>query len=139
MTCNEPEDSRVEKLTVYYDGSCPLCRREIGFYQRRRGADAIDWLDVADGDNANVAPDLLRSEALARFHVRLPDGTLESGARGFAALWSAMPGFGWLGSIAQSRIAHPLMESAYRGFLKVRPIAQRIARKGHGRRHSVDA
>ena len=24
-------------LTVYYDGACPVCRREIGFYRKRTG------------------------------------------------------------------------------------------------------
>ncbi len=39
--------AETEQLTVYYDGACPLCRREIGFYQGRRGADGICWADVS--------------------------------------------------------------------------------------------
>jgi len=29
------------RLTVYYDGACPVCSREMGFYQRQAGADDI--------------------------------------------------------------------------------------------------
>jgi demethoxyubiquinone hydroxylase (CLK1/Coq7/Cat5 family) len=76
-----------------------------------------------------IAPDLARTDALARFHVRLPDGTLESGARGFGAVWTVVPGFRWLGTIARSHAAQPMLEAAYRGFLKVRPMAQRVAAK----------
>ena len=27
------------RLTVYYDGACPVCSSEMGFYQRQDGAD----------------------------------------------------------------------------------------------------
>ncbi len=30
--------------TVYYDGTCPLCRREIAFYRRCAGATSIVWV-----------------------------------------------------------------------------------------------
>jgi hypothetical protein len=42
-----------DRLTVYYDGSCPICSREIGFYRARPGADGFDWVNVA-GDGAEV-------------------------------------------------------------------------------------
>jgi ubiquinone biosynthesis monooxygenase Coq7 len=114
-------------LTVYYDGACPLCRREIEFYRRRSANAAIDWVDASAGDEGSIAPDLKRAEALERFHVRLPDGRLESGARGFGELWAAVPGFHWLGRLALTRPAHPILEFAYRRFLRFRPVAQRIA------------
>ena len=34
-------------FTIFYDGSCPLCRREIGFYQKQIGADQLTWQDVS--------------------------------------------------------------------------------------------
>jgi len=69
------------QLTVYYDGACPLCRREIDFYRRRSGGDSVAWVDAAAFEDHLISPDLTRADALARFHVRLPNGTLESGAR----------------------------------------------------------
>ena len=36
-------------LTIYYDGSCPLCRREIAFYRRLRATMRLDWVDVSQG------------------------------------------------------------------------------------------
>jgi predicted DCC family thiol-disulfide oxidoreductase YuxK len=46
------------RLTVYYDGACPVCSREMGFYQRQAGADDIQWVDVATCDPGLLAPQL---------------------------------------------------------------------------------
>jgi predicted DCC family thiol-disulfide oxidoreductase YuxK len=31
-------ESEVPKSTVFFDGSCPLCRAEIGYYRRKNQA-----------------------------------------------------------------------------------------------------
>ena len=112
------------RLTVYYDGNCPLCLREIGFYQRRRGAGEILWVDVAAGQAERVAPDLCRDDALKRFHVRLPDGRLVYGARAFTEVWCALPGFRWAGRLLSGRLMLLLLEPAYTLFLRFRPRLQ---------------
>ena len=52
-------------LTVYHDGSCPLCRLEIGQYKRARGAERIEFVDVSQ-PGADPGPDLPRREAKGR-------------------------------------------------------------------------
>jgi demethoxyubiquinone hydroxylase (CLK1/Coq7/Cat5 family) len=121
--CNTVEPP---ELTVYYDGSCPLCRREINFFKRLSGEVAIAFQDVSLGSGEMIASDLTRSDALARFHVRLGDGRLACGARGFAELWSRIPGFRALGSVARMRFAQPMLEVLYQGFLALRPILQSV-------------
>lgn len=111
--------------TVYYDGACPLCRSEIAFYRRRAGADSILWVDVADAAEEDLGPGLNAAQAMSRFHVRLPSGRLQSGAAGFAALWSALPGFHWLGRFATAAPVVWALEWAYQAFLRLRPWLQR--------------
>ncbi len=106
-------------LTVYYDGACPVCRREIGFYSKRTGGD-VAYCDVAA--EACPAPDLDRGEALARFHVRLPDGALVSGAAAFLALWRATPGFRLAGKALSAPPVVAVLDVAYAGFLKLRRL-----------------
>jgi predicted DCC family thiol-disulfide oxidoreductase YuxK len=106
-------------LTVYYDGACPVCSREIGFYQKRTGNE-VSYCNVAD--EASPAADLRREDALARFHVRLPDGALVSGAAAFLALWQATPGFRAIGRLLSLRPAVKVLDIAYTGFLKIRRL-----------------
>jgi len=85
--------ARPASCTVYYDGASPLCRREIAFYRRRAGDTSICWVDVAVKEDTDLGPHLEVAQAISRFHVRVDDGRLRSGAAGFTALWSTLPGF----------------------------------------------
>lgn len=108
--------------SVFYDGACPVCRREIAHYRSRPGADAIAWIDVSSCGAEALGPDLTREAALARMHLRGADGRLVSGARAFALLWSSLPGFRLLGRIVGSPPVAPLAEGAYRVFLALRRL-----------------
>lgn len=113
------------QVTVYFDGSCPLCRREIGFYKNSAGADQIRWEDISRVLDGQVAGDLSCQQAMARFHVRAADGSLKSGAAAFVELWLSLKNWYWLGWM----FAHPpgvwFLEKCYVGFLRIRPAIQR--------------
>jgi len=119
--------SACERITVYYDGACPLCQAEIGIYQRQDHAGALKLVDVSAG--STVMPhDLSRQTALARFHVRGPDGRLESGAAAFAIVWQALPAWRRIGRLAQQGWLIGSLEIAYRLFLPARPFLSQGAR-----------
>lgn len=113
----------MPKLTVWHDGACPLCRREIALIRRLDRAGAIRFVDAA-GDDPACPVD--RAELLARFHVREDDEIL-SGAAAFAAMWRAVPLLRPLGLAARRPWVLALLERGYRRFLRVRPRLQRIA------------
>jgi 3-demethoxyubiquinol 3-hydroxylase len=114
-------------LTVLYDGACPLCRREIAIYRELPSRKPLRFLDVSTASNDELPAGPAREALLARFHVRRADGRLIDGAAGFVALWAALPGWRWLARLAALPGVTPLMEFAYRGFLRVRPRMQHIA------------
>ncbi|CAN1553437.1 COG3011 Predicted thiol-disulfide oxidoreductase [Sphingomonadaceae bacterium] len=113
----------MNRLTVWFDGGCPLCRREIALMRRLDRLGRIDFVDVADGDTACPTD---REALLARFHA-LENERLLDGAAAFAAMWRAIPLLRPLGLLARIPFILWLLERAYRGFLKIRPKLQRWA------------
>lgn len=97
-----------------------MCSREIAMYQRQPGADSVNWVDVARCADSSLGPGLSRQRAMARLHVRRPDGRLVSGAEAFTTLWRALPRWAWLGRLLGSGVTLWLLEAGYRAFLIVR-------------------
>lgn len=121
--------TNTDTLTVFYDGACPLCRREIATYRALRPV-GVRWVNVAARDAPAACP-MDRDALLARFHVRRGDGRMISGARAFILLWRHVPRLRWLGRIAGTPPIPALLEGGYRLFLRARPwIAGRVAAKG---------
>jgi predicted DCC family thiol-disulfide oxidoreductase YuxK len=114
-------------LTVYFDGSCPLCRREISLYQGLPSKQLLQWVDVS---TPMALPSGLTCElAMRRFHVRDAQGRLYSGAEAFSVLWRCFAGWRVLGWMTAVPPLSWLAETAYRLFLPVRPRLQAWLRR----------
>lgn len=113
--------TRDSDLTVFFDGACPLCTREIAFYRRLRGAESIRWIDVSQSSEPEIALALRREDALKRLHVKHADGRINSGGQAFADMWSAMPALAPIGRLFQRWPFSWILEGAYRIFLPIRP------------------
>lgn len=109
-------------VTVWYDGACPLCQREIALMRRLDRRGRIDFVDVTS--ETTVCP-LDRERLLARFHAS-EDGRELEGAEAFAAMWRAIPVLRPLGLVARFRPVLWLLERMYGVFLRVRPRLQRL-------------
>lgn len=115
-------DASAAQLTVYFDGGCPVCSREIAMYRAQPGADACRWVDASSCGEEALGAGLTRDTALARFHVRRADGQLVDGMRGFATLWQTLPRTAWLGRIASLPPVPALLDAAYAAFLALRRL-----------------
>ncbi len=102
--------SDLERPVVFYDGGCPVCRREIGFYQRLdRKKGAIDWRDITREPEALEGTGVDLDTAMRRFHVRDVEGRMRTGVDAFALVWEHLPGW-WL------------LARVVRGLCLVRPL-----------------
>ncbi len=125
MESDRPQSPDLPKSTVYFDGACPLCRAEIGYYRRKDRVGSLCFIDVSD--RAAATPDgITRSRAMERFHVRAGDGRIVSGAAAFVEVWGRLPGWRWAARAASLPGAVAVLELGYRMFLPVRPFVSRL-------------
>lgn len=117
-------------LTVWYDGACPLCAREIALMRRLNAAGELEFVDVG---TAAETP-LPRQAMLKRFHVTTPGGATASGAAAFVQMWLRLPALRPLGRLAAWPPVLAALEVAYRLFLRVRPALQTLVRRWEARR-----
>ena len=113
-------ESQLPKSTVYFDGSCPLCRAEIGYYQRKDQYSALCFVDISEP--GGIPPEGITQErAMKRFHVRASDGRVLSGAAAFVEVWTRLPRWRWAARLAGLPGVTPLLQVGYRLFLPIRP------------------
>ena len=122
-------DLGSEADTVFFDGQCPLCTREVGYYRRQPGAEGINWIDVTKVSLDDLPSGLTREDALARFHVVTTKGELVSGGNAFSSLWLSLPAFRWAGRLFRINFLASFLELGYKIFLPCRPLLQRCMPK----------
>ncbi len=80
---------RDESITVYYDGQCPVCSREVAVYRQLDQPGRIRW--QALNSHSVDLPDL--DAAYGLLHVRDASGVLQVGFAAHLLMWQHLPGF----------------------------------------------
>lgn len=109
------------KTTVYYDGLCAVCSREIDHYRRSRGADQIDFVDICGVGFDPSAHGLDPFGVHKVMHVKRRDGSLATRVDAFIAIWETLPGYTWLARWARAPFIRPILELGYDLFVFIRP------------------
>ncbi len=106
--------------TVYFDGLCPLCSREIEHYRRRVPAGSMEFVDIADPTFDPVAHGVDPVRVNQHMHAKV-DGKLFVGVDAFRAIWAIIPGFRWLRRLTGLPLVYPATKVLYSLFARVRP------------------
>ena len=122
VTFSSNESQGLSPCTVYFDGMCPVCSREIATYRQLRGGDAINWVDASRCDASQLSAGLDRARALQLLHVQSADGALLSGAAAFVEIWQHLPAFAWMARFCSNRYALAVFDFAYGRFLLMRRL-----------------
>ncbi|MBY0229690.1 MAG: DUF393 domain-containing protein [Gemmataceae bacterium] len=116
----------MEPLTIFYDGLCPLCAREMAHYRKCAAGDgSVVFRDItAPGfDAAAFGLDPVRVPR--EMHVKEGD-RVHIGVDAFLAIWRRVPGHRWLLHVARLPLADLLMRAGYWVFARLRPWLPRL-------------
>lgn len=106
--------------TVFYDGGCPICRREIDHYRKLDTGHNVNWCDIHAEPDAVEGSGVSFEDAMARLHVLDRQGALRSGAEAFTVIWDELRGWRWLAKLVRAlRLIGP-MEWVYGIWLRRR-------------------
>lgn len=104
-------------LTVFYDGRCGLCDREIAFYRRRARPGSVRWLNIWDQPPELAAAGLTPALCLQQLHLLDEQQHLHTGVNAFVRLWQTVPALAWLARLARFAPVRWLLSAGYRLFL----------------------
>ena len=107
-------------LTLYFDGECPLCAREINTLRGRAAAERLRFVDIREQGFEPESMGLTFARMESLLHARFADGSWVTGLD--ATLWSwRAAGLGFWAAPLSWRWARPLLNAAYRLFCRWRP------------------
>lgn len=118
---HSPRDaSDRQKLVMFFDGSCPLCRREVRHYRRVDRSRRIEWIDINEDRTLLNAFGISYDDAMQRLHVLTRDGRMVGGAYAFAAVWLELPYYRWLAKFLYGTRTLPALDVLYGKFARWR-------------------
>jgi predicted DCC family thiol-disulfide oxidoreductase YuxK len=114
-------------LTVYFDGECPICRREIELMEIFNRRERLQFIDFSTSFYRPTDHGLNQCDLGRVIHARWSDGTLISGVEVFRGMWEAI-GLAFLARFTRLSIINNLLIKAYAWFAKKTFMAYKKSR-----------
>jgi predicted DCC family thiol-disulfide oxidoreductase YuxK len=116
---NDSSSHLQSRIEVFFDGDCPLCKREVAFLTKRDKHRRIVATDIAHASFDASKFGRSQQEFMATIQGRLADGTWISGVEVFRNLYAAV-GFTRLVRISRFRPLAWILDLSYAFFAKHR-------------------
>jgi len=118
-------DNNAQTL-VFYDGACPMCSAEIAMIQRWDLTKKLRMIDIAAPEFDPHAWPVSLAELNAALHVRLPDGTWQTGMMATRHIYR-VTGRGWMVACTGWPLLSRVFDHAYAWFARHRiPISMQL-------------
>ncbi len=112
----------MPKRTIFYDGLCQLCSREIELFQHRVRDGTLAYVDISTPEFDAARYSLDPVQVHKHMHVRNEQtGQMLTGVDALLAMWECVPGFRWLARFTRIPGIRQLSTVGYALFAWVRP------------------
>lgn len=121
--------ANLPKLTLFYDGACPLCQAEILFLSGRNHANLLEFIDINSEKYDALKVGVSCEQALAAMYGQYADGTLINGPAVFPEAYrrANLPTLAWLFS---RKTVQPALQMGYQFFAKNRHAISKVLGPG---------
>ena len=107
-------------ITVYYDGKCNICSKEISYYKSISNKELFNWYDIANNPKYLKTINVTQSEALMQLHATDQNSQLYIGVDAFILIWKNLRFWKILSIIISLPIIKQISILAYKKFAKYR-------------------
>jgi len=104
------------KPIVFFDGGCPLCKKEIMHYRRIDTDNAIEWFDIHQEPERLCTYQIELTAAMERLHSINNKGETITGVASFLLIWENLPRYKRIASILRALKLEPFLEFLYTHF-----------------------
>ena len=118
-------DAAQSKISLYYDGLCHLCSREINHYRKMAGSEKIRFVDITALDFRAESENLDPTEIHKVIHVRDRQGQIHKGVDAFICIWSELTALKKFVSMTRFGLVYWALNAAYSIFAHLRPMLPR--------------
>ena len=102
--------------TVFYDGKCGLCSKEINYYRKIAPEGIFKWHDITESADDLKSEGVSLSEGLKLLHAKDEKGQMHVGVDAFILIWKPLKRWRILAAFIGLPIIRPLADMAYRAF-----------------------
>ena len=83
------------KITIFFDGDCPLCKREVDFLDSRNQKGFLGFIDINSSDFSSGKYGITYKQAMERIHALKSDGSVIKDIKVFQEAYNLI-GLGWI-------------------------------------------
>ena len=112
----------IVQRTIYFDGLCQLCSREIDLFRKIVKDGRLDYVDISSPSFVAAEHGLDAVQVHKHMHVRNEEtGEMMVGVPALTAMWECVPGFRWLAKLSRWPVLRWFAKLGYVVFAWIRP------------------
>jgi predicted DCC family thiol-disulfide oxidoreductase YuxK len=103
-------------ISVFFDGKCNLCSKEINYYRRIAPKNTFNWVDITKTPGELDKFEIKLSDGLRLMHVADSNGNISTGVDAFIIMWKQIKYWKILGLFVSLPIVKQIANLLYQYF-----------------------